>query len=276
MAGGDLDIVLFFFGLAVTLFVAAMSQAGWKHWTLITALFVLAGMSAATAVAWPWTKDLSPLISGYIKQVANSPVSWFAVLVMTLLVAMLLRWRPPVQPSPNQLFETPTLRPNTLRDALEISLGEGDPYTELRIDGGGVATRIIRLKLHNSGNGLLTACRVVLAATSPPLPHQHTGVLYSNESLSPGEYVFFQLATYIEKADTASEVRDYVVVCRAYDAELENHATWVSMPARVPPPTADSPLLLSIRAQARECRPAEIQCKLWVDRPSRRLRVEVV
>ena len=38
MSGDDLTIILVFAGLAVTCVMAAMSQAGWKHWALITGL----------------------------------------------------------------------------------------------------------------------------------------------------------------------------------------------------------------------------------------------
>lgn len=89
LAGDNLAISLFFGGLAVTFAVAAMSQAGWKHWALISLLFVLAAASLVIGVAWPLIKGASPVITYSVMAVATSPVSWFVVVVAALMISLL-------------------------------------------------------------------------------------------------------------------------------------------------------------------------------------------
>jgi hypothetical protein len=60
IGGDDLTVVLFFLGLAATFGVAAISQAGWKHWAIVSMLFVLAAIVLSAGIAWPWIKDFWP------------------------------------------------------------------------------------------------------------------------------------------------------------------------------------------------------------------------
>lgn len=63
-----------------------MSQAGWKHWILVTGLFGLAAVCAITAAAYPWAQGIFPVVTGYVTTVAISPVSWFVVIMAALFI----------------------------------------------------------------------------------------------------------------------------------------------------------------------------------------------
>lgn len=88
MSSGDLTIVLFLFGIAISFAVASRSQAGWKHPLLIrgrrAVWKVLAGIFAIAGLGWPLIKPISPRATEAIVQIATSPVAWFAVLVLGL------------------------------------------------------------------------------------------------------------------------------------------------------------------------------------------------
>jgi hypothetical protein len=74
-SGDDLTIVLFLVGTAISIALAAMSAAGWRHPALIASLFSLAGMCLFIGVAWPALKTVSPPTTAMVNQVATNPVA---------------------------------------------------------------------------------------------------------------------------------------------------------------------------------------------------------
>jgi hypothetical protein len=82
LSGDNLTIVLFLIGTAITLAVAAMSQAGWKHPLLIYSLFFLAAVFAAAGLGWPILKTISEPVTATVNQIATNPVAWFVVLML--------------------------------------------------------------------------------------------------------------------------------------------------------------------------------------------------
>jgi hypothetical protein len=89
LAGDDLTVVLFLWGLAVTVGIAAMDAAGWKHPYLTQSLFALAALFALAGVAW-----LLPIgeiikigkvgasIAGTLTALAESWWAWLAVVIV--------------------------------------------------------------------------------------------------------------------------------------------------------------------------------------------------
>ncbi|MGH6680519.1 MAG: hypothetical protein ACREDL_16675 [Bradyrhizobium sp.] len=99
MSGDTLTIVLFLIGTAVSLAVAAMSVAGWRHPLLIRGLFIVAAILAATALAWPFLGPQWSVLRILISKIATSPVAWFAVVLFGLATSLL---RPP-RPESNRI-----------------------------------------------------------------------------------------------------------------------------------------------------------------------------
>ena len=87
MSGDNLNIVLFLVATTITIALAAMNAAGWRHPILIRSLFALAGV-CFVIVAWLVLKFVSPAIAATINQVATHPVSWFVVLMFGLATLM--------------------------------------------------------------------------------------------------------------------------------------------------------------------------------------------
>jgi hypothetical protein len=90
LVGDDLTVVLFFVGLAATLVVAAMSQAGWKQPAFIVFLLFLAVAFFAAGVGWPWIKEISPDIQRFATRIARSPIAWFVVIICGLSASLFL------------------------------------------------------------------------------------------------------------------------------------------------------------------------------------------
>jgi hypothetical protein len=86
LTGDDLTIVLFLVGTAITIALAAINGAGWKHRALVVLLFALALAFLVVGLAWPLVdlKTLSPSIVESIEQISRSPVAWFVVLMVAI------------------------------------------------------------------------------------------------------------------------------------------------------------------------------------------------
>src|SRR5258708_89027 len=89
MFGGDnLSVVLFLWGLAVTVGVAAMDAAGWKHRYLIQSLFALAILLALAGVVWVPVKEIikdgtvAASIAGTLTVLAGSWWAWLVIVVV--------------------------------------------------------------------------------------------------------------------------------------------------------------------------------------------------
>jgi hypothetical protein len=89
LSGDDLTIVLFFIGSAISIGVAAVSAAGWRHPVLIGALFSLAGACLVIGAAWPALKTISPPVTATVDQVATNPVAWFVILILGMTASLL-------------------------------------------------------------------------------------------------------------------------------------------------------------------------------------------
>ncbi len=88
MSGDTLAITLFLVGTAVTLAVAAMSAAGWRHPYLIWALFAGSAMLALAGGTWWLLGPQLPKLHAYLSDITRNPVAWF-VLIMVAVVAAL-------------------------------------------------------------------------------------------------------------------------------------------------------------------------------------------
>jgi hypothetical protein len=98
MLSGDssLAIILFFIGTAITIALAAMNAAGWRHPVLIKSLFGLSGFCVVIGVTWPWLNTVSPAFTEIVNQVSTNPVAWFVVLmfgIATLLLRPTNGWK---------------------------------------------------------------------------------------------------------------------------------------------------------------------------------------
>jgi hypothetical protein len=85
MVGDDLTIALFLIGLAATISMTGITQAGWKNQLLIKSLFVIPALLLCVGLAW-----FFPGARSVIAAVATHPVSWF-VTIMFGLGAVLFR-----------------------------------------------------------------------------------------------------------------------------------------------------------------------------------------
>jgi hypothetical protein len=82
MVGDDLTIALFLIGLAGSVAVGGITQAGWKNRPLIISLFVISIVLFCAGLAWPLLlKDLFPSIKLLITEIAKSPIAWFVLLM---------------------------------------------------------------------------------------------------------------------------------------------------------------------------------------------------
>ena len=110
-------------GTAITIALAAINGAGWKHRALVVALFTLALAFLLVGLAWPLIdlKTLSPSIVESIDQISRSPVAWFVV----LMVAIGSSFR-----RSNHGATAYAVRPSQLVAAQIDSLAENKPGTE--------------------------------------------------------------------------------------------------------------------------------------------------
>jgi Kef-type K+ transport system membrane component KefB len=92
MVEGDLAIPLFLAGTGVTIIVAGISQAGWRHRLLILGLFAVGAVLVLAGLCWHLIGNLLPAVTTVVSGIATSPVAWF-VIVMFALAVMLIRNR---------------------------------------------------------------------------------------------------------------------------------------------------------------------------------------
>jgi hypothetical protein len=85
MTRNELAIPLFLIAAAITLAMGAIRQADWRHPTLIGGLLVVAGILFVAGIGWVWFEDVSSLLTQVVKEVATSPVSWFVILIASLI-----------------------------------------------------------------------------------------------------------------------------------------------------------------------------------------------
>ena len=104
-------------GTAISIALAAVSAAGWRHPALIGGLFSLAGMFLVTGLAWPALKTISPPTTAMVHQVATNPVAWFIVLMLAVAA-------PLVRPKHN----TPAAA-NRIHEAAAIPVSEVIPVS---------------------------------------------------------------------------------------------------------------------------------------------------
>lgn len=159
--------------------------------------------------------------------------------------------------------------PNTMADALDIQYADGEAHNRLELYKNGSARRTVLLKLRNSGNGFLSDCMVYLKKSSPVL-REVSVILLPPTRLLVGEYKFFPLATFFEKPLPSSPANNLVTICEHYGGG------WAAAPVTIDAPSVsvNEPLLLTVEALASECATKEAHFRLWVEQPSRRLRLE--
>lgn len=130
MQGDNLSVFLFLASLAVTFGVAGVSQAGWRHRALIGSLFLIAGFFLVAAVSWPWVKDRVPYLRELISHLAESPVAWFAVLMLAMACVLARR------PAPAGLQPTLLGSGEVSTPAESSAAGAGKVATTLKIQFG--------------------------------------------------------------------------------------------------------------------------------------------
>ncbi len=80
----------------MTLSIAGVQTAGWKRKLLIGLFFAFAAISLLVSIAWMWIKPYAPKLSAILADVATNPVSWFVVIILALIAAIIKKPRPPV------------------------------------------------------------------------------------------------------------------------------------------------------------------------------------
>jgi hypothetical protein len=108
MVGDDLTVSLFFAGVAVTLAATGITQAGWRHWLVVVALFLAGVVALFVAFGWPWLKGLSPAATGLATTLGTSPVAWFVTIILALSATLFFKKPPIVNDVPAS--ETPSAR----------------------------------------------------------------------------------------------------------------------------------------------------------------------
>jgi hypothetical protein len=88
MVEGDLTIPLFLAGTGVTIIVAGISQAGWRHHLLIRGLFAVGAILVLAGVCWRLIGDHLPAVTTAVSGIATSPVAWFVVVLFALAVVL--------------------------------------------------------------------------------------------------------------------------------------------------------------------------------------------
>jgi hypothetical protein len=89
LSGDNLAIFLFFIGTAITIALAAMNAAGWRHPLLIRSLFGLSVVCVVIGVTGSRFKTVSPAVTGIVTQVATNPVAWFVILMFAIATLLL-------------------------------------------------------------------------------------------------------------------------------------------------------------------------------------------
>jgi hypothetical protein len=139
MVEGDLAIPLFLAGTGVTIIVAGISQAGWRHRLLILGLFVVGAVLVLTGVCWHLIGNLLPTVTTVVSGIATSPVAWF-VIVMFALAMMLIRNRQnhaaipimrPIMPVAAPEQQSPPIESGDLSDLIERCWNEHVPGSVL-------------------------------------------------------------------------------------------------------------------------------------------------
>lgn len=165
MHGDTLTICLFFAGLAATFGVAAVSQAGWKHWTIVSVLFAMAAASAVIAIGWAWRGDQWPSLAASFRPVADSPVAWFFVLLFALAGVAIPDWRRSRMPTGRS---DSGVHPNQKADAIRVEFGTGGRFERVDAFDNGVVQWVMYIAVHNQGDGFLSGCAVTVTRVAPP------------------------------------------------------------------------------------------------------------
>jgi hypothetical protein len=113
MSENKFTIPLFLIATAITLVIAAVRQADWKHPALIRGFLVVATILFVAGIGWGWLADLSSVLTQIVKDVALSPVSWFVVIIVS---AVSLFFKPGETQTPFRRSTSSEVRPS-LADA---------------------------------------------------------------------------------------------------------------------------------------------------------------
>lgn len=268
MQGDDLAIVLFFVSSAVTFVVTAITVAGWRHPILIWLLVLLGALSAGGAAGWIWGKTYWPAAAPYVEQVGTNPVSWFVLFMFTLGIVVLGKRPPPAPPVSLPAASGLMILPNTVSEAISLEFGSDEKFEKLELfSEEGVSRRTSMLKVQNVGNGFLSDCKVVLIRTVPKIVDRFI-LLVPSAPMFPGQYRYFSIAYFFEKAIEEWPHKNEVVITEYYGGG------WSAGPVKIEAPTAEKPLFLTIEATAAECNAKGLHLKIWVEQPSRRMRID--
>lgn len=163
---------------------------------------------------------------------------------------------------------------NTLAYALRIEFGTGDDYDRIEhFDKTSVLRRFMYVSIHNEGDGYLTECKLSVRSSIPgPVTGSIPAILVSDIKLNRAERVFIPVAGFTELPGAPKHpLNDYIILSTRLTS-LTTSTIYTSLAAA----PIEDPAIITLEASALECRSHSLHMRVWVDRPSRRLRAEVI
>jgi hypothetical protein len=162
----ELTIQLFFFSSALLAGFEAMKAGGWRVWAFggLTALLAIFGL------AWHSLKEIYPPLTIWVTEIATSPQSWFALIVIALVLIAMTGRRGSAWTRIQRLFGAPTTPSEEAASAngeleeLKARLAEA----EHRITKNDSALDMIRTAQGEIELGLVNARTNLVVNTPPP------------------------------------------------------------------------------------------------------------
>lgn len=157
-----------------------------------------------------------------------------------------------------------TLEKQLQQSPLRLSVGENGGYFSTKGTTGIYSIRrTFNLKVENTGNAKISACRIHLLSIEPQTEYIGPWIIGEGFDLASGDCRFVPLVSYREARNP--KVSDYS------DSFME---ILPSGPG-TPKPAKVGTHLLAVRATGMECPARDFRCNVWVDRDGR-LRIEAV
>jgi hypothetical protein len=258
MSGDELTIRLFFFGLMVTLVVAGVQQAGWKHRTVVWVLLGLGLLGGIFGIEWGPISTNFPGLKPYVSSIAGSPVSWFSLIFFGLSASFWINR----QQKKAESIES-NAGPNTLSRAVRVAFRAVPEYLPEKEHSEYVIIRSVLVGLKNEGNGWLSGCLLeVVSIAPPPLVVGNSNI----KALAPACDLPFGM----ERPMTLCSY-NRILRHQEQTAPLANGPTiFFSAPGTYGggANTVLSPDVIysiRLRASANECKSHEVDLRIWVD-----------
>ena len=159
-------------------------------------------------------------------------------------------------------------RANALHDALRVEFESAAPFLRRTVFPVGNARFEAYVRVRNAGDGFLSECVVNLVEVRPEPDNVTHTVLAPLSSLARGEHRYVLVAGFNEQAGGGQPIsNDLGTFAFASGPMSSNLVT-------LPPPSADTPALLTVEAKALECAAVRKRFKLWVGENRRLLMAE--